>query len=422
MYCLHNIAIEFFAQQNLLVQYSMPFERGFERNFEYERGLDKEKKPQMFIDDEDAFHTDKLFWSIRAMGFDRDREFTLDPSFTFRVLNDALTHADAKERGRVSEQLLRSLSEMAVVEEIRTSIECDRTWSHEPENELLKDAPKFREEFIEKYAKKMSLPKIIRGRDLASHLRAFHEETPWPSGTVDRAWMAAATASRKSLDKFWHQFRVALKCLQVRKAFPTDFVEQDEEALSAANRSSYIDALRGEEEALLQAIDAKILRRVQHHPSSKPAVEWPVEEPEKFVIPSVKHKTKTRSAQVTEDSSNDVAPSRLEVSATSPEIDFRTITVGAEKYTLFQAMFSVAKSQIRSYSWVHFTQAMADAGCSISQGSGSAVHFRSPCGVIVFHRPHPEPHIAQEILIAMGKRLTKRFEWTAATFCTGVPE
>ena len=415
VFLLHNIAIEHLAQQNLLVQYSLPFQRGFECNFEYKRYLDENKEPQMCVEDEDAFHADTLFWSIRALGFDRDRVFTLDPSFNFRVLDDCLSHASGKERNRVSGQLLRSLSEMAVVDEVRVSIECDRSWNREP-NESIADAdPEFRGKFIEKYAQKLNLPEIVKRGGLEGHLRSFYNDSPWPSGNVDNRWLAAASASRAHLKKFWTHFRAAVKSLQTSRDFPANFIEEDQQAFSAAHRPENVRAAAEEEQALRDMISARAASK--HSTPARQVNYWPIEEPEKFIGPTIKEKKKTRPSQPSETSQED---STSLVFNASPSLEAQPvedpISVKSENFGLLHAMFTAAKVQMRSYSWAHFTQAMADAGCSVTQGSGSAVHFRSEKGTIVFHRPHPEPTIAQEILIAMGKRLRKRFGWTEKTF------
>lgn len=397
LFVIQDVALEHMAQQILLIQYSMPFQPGFVRNFEYERTYNK--KQPMIIEDKDAFHNDKLFWSIRGLGFDRDRLFTLDPSFQFRVLDDHLAHASGKERKRINEQLLRSLSELAVVDEIRTSLVCDRGWNRQPSSLSELNAPDFRVDFIEKYQKKLSLPQLIKNGGLSQQLRVFQKETRWPSGKIDEAWLKAAAASREQLSKLWTRFRAGLKSQQVRKDFSSNFIAEDEAALSAALRPSIVRALAEEDQKLRDTIK---VREVPY--STKQPTQWPVEEPEKFMVPMPKSKKKTRPSQSADNSSEDasaIAPAEPEVDVTEP-LDPTPMLVKPENYDLFQAMFTTPKAQMRSYSWVHFTQAMVDAGCSVTQGSGSAVHFRSEHGVIVFHRPHPEPTIAQEIFIVMG--------------------
>lgn len=79
-------------------------------------------------------------------------------------------------------------------------------------------------------------------------------------------------------------------------------------------------------------------------------------------------------------------------------------------------MFSANEWAERSYVWTHFLQAMVDAGFAVTHRSGSAVSFKKADGVIVFHRPHPEPNIDPVMLASMGKRLRKWFGWDAQSF------
>ena len=84
---------------------------------------------------------------------------------------------------------------------------------------------------------------------------------------------------------------------------------------------------------------------------------------------------------------------------------------------------------------------MIDAGCIVTQGSGSAVSFSRAIAeaertdqsndilrykggtsringsmTIVFHRPHPEPMIDPIMQQVFGKRLGKRFGWSMERF------
>ena len=120
------------------------------------------------------------------MGFDEYRLFTIDPCFHFRVLDENLSNASHKERSRISEQLLRQVSEMAMVDEIWTAIEFDRGWDRQPVMEDMQH-PQWRLDFIEQYAKKLCLPEIVDKARVSSHLRTFCKEYPWPKGKVDMA-------------------------------------------------------------------------------------------------------------------------------------------------------------------------------------------------------------------------------------------
>jgi hypothetical protein len=74
--------------------------------------------------------------------------------------------------------------------------------------------------------------------------------------------------------------------------------------------------------------------------------------------------------------------------------------------------------------WDRFVLAMDQIGFVKRHKGGSAVLFEpnSKCkwypsgGKAVFHRPHPDPTLTPLILKFMGKRMHKRFGWSAETF------
>lgn len=144
------------------------------------------------------------------------------------------------------------------------------------------------------------------------------------------------------------------------------------------------------------------------------------ETPDKFVPPTISEKKKTRRTETEFDN----APAVLDAPATPSESQSRTpsVAVKPENLSLFAAMFPTEKGITRSFSWKHFLQAMVDAGFSVTQGSGSAVSFRNPGGVIVFHQPHPDPTIDPTMLMSMGKRLRKWFGWDREVFIARDPE
>lgn len=135
----------------------------------------------------------------------------MDSSFELRVLDDELSHASNKERGGINDQLLLNILELAVIEEIRTALACDRSWNREPTkaSKLLHVA--FRKDFIKFYAKQLSLLELIKSAGLGQMLQAFKQDSPWPSGKRDEAWLNAAAASRDNLNKFWSRSRIGLK-------------------------------------------------------------------------------------------------------------------------------------------------------------------------------------------------------------------
>jgi hypothetical protein len=125
----------------------------------------------------DHFEQDKLFWSLSTLGYDEKLMFNLDPMFNFRVFEDSLRNADRKDRSRISQEMLRRVTEMALVDEIRVSVVCERGWDRHLAKEFpeLAQPPGFREDFIRKYVKELSLPESIISGRANSHLRTFWE-------------------------------------------------------------------------------------------------------------------------------------------------------------------------------------------------------------------------------------------------------
>jgi hypothetical protein len=62
--------------------------------------------------------------------------------------------------------------------------------------------------------------------------------------------------------------------------------------------------------------------------------------------------------------------------------------------------------------------ALDDAGFKATTTGGSEVAFRNfhMHQSIVFHKPHLDPKCSKRLLEGMGKRLSKRFGWTAGSF------
>ena len=142
-------------------------------------------------------------------------------------------------------------------------------------------------------------------------------------------------------------------------------------------------------------------------------------QPEKLATPSSRKKTKTRPNNFKELAGAEDQPPLTTPITPAPIIaveQLLCIPVKHENIALLRAMFHSNNGNTRSFSWKHFLQAMVDAGFSVTQSSGSAVGFRNEKGYIVFHRPHPEPVIEPVVLFTMGKRMRRRFGWTAECF------
>lgn len=79
-------------------------------------------------------------------------------------------------------------------------------------------------------------------------------------------------------------------------------------------------------------------------------------------------------------------------------------------------MFPVEAHDTGTVHWTQFVQALADAGMTATQSSGSAVTFRVLDQSITLHKPHPEPEIEAIKLRSFGKRLSKKYGWKNETF------
>ncbi|KAK5175486.1 uncharacterized protein LTR77_000625 [Saxophila tyrrhenica] len=422
VYALWGVTTEHLVQQILMVEYSLPFQRGFERNYDWGSIIKEDGTRAPTINDGDAFHTDKLFWSLKSLGFDDYREFTMAPAFHFRVLDHHLQHANPKERSRLSDQLLRQVSEMAVLDDIRIDITCDRSWTREPSEPEI-EMPLHRREFISGYQQNLRLPDIIAKTKVSQHLQAFYTDHQWPKGKMDSTWLERAVDSRKHLTRVWAAFRGGLKALQQRNGFPYEFIDQDWAALSAVESPAHLQVLEDEKQLFSAYMATKSSLASENLKPSPLSFQTSLpDRPQKFVGTPARSKKKTRrSGTTTDEAASPEEEFTISVEETTPTTTTAQdvnpcIPLKPENLALFDAMFSTYKVEVRSYAWKHFLQAMTEAGFAVVQGSGSAVSFKKEDGVIVFHRPHPEPTIDPVMLSSMGKRLKKWFGWGSGTF------
>lgn len=70
VHSMWEICVEHFANQALLLDYSLPFQRGFERNYEWKQSRGKGGKRQPSVNFKDFFVEDNLFWSVSCLAYD----------------------------------------------------------------------------------------------------------------------------------------------------------------------------------------------------------------------------------------------------------------------------------------------------------------------------------------------------------------
>ena len=321
---------------------SLPFQRGFEQNYEWETEHLPGGKKQPSVSTEDYFKTDKLFWALRGLGFDEARLFTMDPSFHFRVLDDTLSHADRKQKARLGEHILRHASDMAAVDEIRIALECDRFWDREGVQQADVAQHPFRHDFIQGYAKKLCLPELVKRSSIAVQLKTLCEKNPWPKGPMNQTWLDRATDARATLDRLWDVFRISLESQQRRKGFPEYFIEEDRLVLTAATRAEHLAVLETEQLRTKARCDNKENNAPTVSPAITPALSHDTSPPEKFKPAPIREKKKTRGqtdSTVDIEQSVDILTDQLATLQSHARTDAcRSIEVKPENFRLFTAM------------------------------------------------------------------------------------
>ncbi|OQN95361.1 hypothetical protein B0A48_18557 [Cryoendolithus antarcticus] len=139
---------------------------------------------------------------------------------------------------------------------------------------LIHSMPAFRKDFIDKYAKKLSLPELTQNVVLPQQLRTFQKDTPWPTGRVDEKWLKQ----------------------QLRKSFLKDFIDEDSALLSIAERHRHIRALVEQEQAALEAIHRRQSESQWSSSSTAHTKDFEIEDPEKFAAPTLKQRRETRAS------------------------------------------------------------------------------------------------------------------------------
>lgn len=414
LWIVQDCCIELLALQVSSLDYSLPFQRGFERNFELI--ISESGRQQPTVVSKDYFHQDPLFWSLSCIGHDSYRPFTLDPVVNFRVLDDCIS--SKKEAARLSQYLYDHISDMAVVDEIRSSIRCHGSRNCVPSIHAT-NLPLFRKDYFKKI-KSCSVRKFAP--TLAKHLEDLCTKHQWPGGIKGSKWLAQATASRETLARYWSDMRNNWREQLTQAGVSPSHIIEEMEVLSADQTEDFMAEIEAERRTVLASLSAprpgsKLLladyievdrsTKGENHPPSAP------------VEVKIKNKTRKLPDQGAERAFDFQRTGKAQM---TPQ--HQVLCLKKESVDILRHMYSSAGQESnRKYAWQHFCSAMIDAGFSISQGSGSAVSFKrmdSEDGhmgkSIVIHRPHPDPYLDPVILRYIGKRMTRRFNWSRDSF------
>lgn len=428
------------------LQYSLPYQPGFEKNYEWKRGSNgKRKAPQ--INAKDWFLHDPLFWSLDCLCNDPYRDLNCDPVVYLRAFDEQLHKASEKERRRVSSSLLTLVGDVAAIDEVRTVIQCTRGIDRIALKEFLTD-PRFKIEQRERHELAQTFIKtryeVLDIHDLCSAaapaLKELCTRHPWPKGITTLESAQRASDARDVLAQMWEKIRCVFNKAVIKNGMGGPVMKEYVEIWSLDLSQEYQSLRRSEQEEAEAALKAKIeakdrLRAATSALLQRPKTTTAIDtaallNQRQAVLQEIstnKPKLKTQGRSGNEALFS--APADLATS-TSTEVDVERIKVKLANLPLLHQMFPLggsfsdfsspetSRTGTRTWKWQHFVDVMMDAGFSVSQGSGSAVSFEhsSGKGRIVFHQPHPQPIIDPVMLRFMGRRLNRWFGWHRETF------
>ncbi|KAL8657742.1 MAG: hypothetical protein Q9226_001614 [Calogaya cf. arnoldii] len=359
---------------------------------------------------------DHLFWLFKELGMERrgDEQIYGLPNL-LQELENLITH-DQKQKKRLSWNLIRLVSDVAVIAEIQRQMVMSTCNGSAvlalPEEEIsawiLTLMPSLRQiqEVLNKGTGLASLVMDLRKFDYPSHKHRTASST------------AKLRSAENALDNLWEK----LNQLFVRKTGKTL------KALEG-NRVNYHD-----------------LRRTPAWTEPRPFTEFNSQVSEDLDVvlalatleqrtestidksqPSAaRQKAKTRNAPelhipaYTPDASPDIMGGTADAeNAENPKL-----LVKKKAFNTFAALFGkpIADTPPGELPWNDFKKAMVSIGFGAEKLQGSAWLFKSSeksvFGSIIFHEPHPDSKLPMQWARRIARRLNRNFGWTADTFVT----
>ncbi|QDS69564.1 hypothetical protein FKW77_007963 [Venturia effusa] len=420
MHWLWQLCAQGIAHNAVRIDLSLPYQRGFEKNYtgdSHKCVCSTPCLPALHWDD--PFGKDNLFWSISCLGHDEFRRlYAQDPCFNLQVLDHVLFKADFKEKNRVGDRLLQKISDIAVMDEVRMSLDFDRLHNHRIE-QTMESMPwylKFRSYLCENWDTEMLMGPC------GPLLESLCTKYKFPIGKMDISWLKQASAARDELERLWQVIRTETRKQLEEHEAPQGFIDYQYALMSAGNEYGYLEERQLEESAVHRAMEqaAELRAQLDLEITTTPSQTVWGSDNSDHNVPHKRIRTAAKLAKLTS-SDEDYNPQPVEGSASAfqplPQDEIISIQVDKSNYTLFTDMFpSPGEATKRSFKWNHFVSAMIDAGFIAEQGSGSAVRFSGNLGSISFHKPHPVPIIDPVMLHSMGKRMRKWFGWSRDVF------
>ena len=149
------------------------------------------------------------------------------------------------------------------------------------------------------------------------------------------------------------------------------------------------------------------------------------EKPTRFISESPRTKQKTTGIPDAARSRkpNEMTPS-LETGTESEEKVQHKIKVSARAMVVFDTMIHTRRHEVQKgeLEWKEILHALTSAGFAAEKLYGSAWQFTPDrekvgnYGNISLHEPHPDPKVPFHMARAMGKRFSRKFDWSGETF------
>lgn len=358
---------------------------------------------------DDGFPDDLLYWGICTIGNDPWRIHTVDPSLNFQVIDDICKNA--KQAGRITQDMLNLLSDMEVLRSVFQSIQLRHNQSRVYTTKNTDMSSKSWQKFCR-------IHQTLVDDDLTSKaapkLRQFCMDLKWPTGRKDQKWNDQAINCCHALRRFWEGFECVWAQKLLEQGLPEDSIAEVLSVIGAAKSDSSLDDVRAtigdrttRDHAALQVHQ---VQTVWGEDNDTPT-QLPLRNLKKRRNGKAPEESEERLEQEVQDVPSEVAP-------------LVQIYMRPESLEIFEHMYpgSGSESQKR-IRWDRLLNAMVDAGFFITQSGGSAVtftlgaaHSHTENRAITFHRPHPHPELHSRHLRNMGRRLERQFGWQRGSF------
>ncbi|KAI4753712.1 hypothetical protein E4T51_13167 [Aureobasidium sp. EXF-12344] len=420
VFIVSDLCIETFAIFEPQVHAGLLFQRGFERNFKFQ-GSAKLKSTNRTFTTKDWFTDDLLYWSMSTLGFDKERPFTMDPSFNFAII-DRLCRTNPKEAGRISQTMLDRLSDMSILSEIITSVRSDATRDRATSTQVGKTFKTHTTSPADWIKKINAGHGSALGDTLGPDMQQLYQNFAWPRGKKDLRWLEEANAARDCLTKLWEHFKKLWVDKLVQAKVSQRLIEEDIKVLSAASTPRRQKELEQEQQDILELV-VRSAEATKSDSQLEVQTVWGKENDHPAGLPirsNPRNPLPSESALAVNAPQNQLV---LYVSPTKSAVPPSIQHVKPDSLVILHHIFPTrgAESQ-RSFSWQDFLGAMVDAGFRIVQSQGSAItmklnhHTGSGVKTIVLHRPHPSPTVNPIMLRRIAKRMEKWFGWHREMF------